>query len=77
MLDIEGLTAPVSATAAEGLTTSPDVFVEFTKPEVAKSHVLSALRSGAHVVVGTSGLSEGDYEEIDEIAHEILRYDVR
>ena len=73
VLDIAGLTAPVSATAAEGLTTSPDVFVEFTKPEVAKSHVLSALRSGAHVVVGTSGLSEGDYEEIDEVAKEVKR----
>ncbi len=73
VLDIAGLTAPVSATAAEGLTTNPDVFVEFTKPEVAKSHVLSALRSGAHVVVGTSGLSEGDYEEIDEVAQEVKR----
>jgi 4-hydroxy-tetrahydrodipicolinate reductase len=55
------------------LKTSPDVFVEYTKPDVAKSHILAALKSGAHVVVGTSGLSNEDYEEIDTIAIEANR----
>ena len=55
-IDIKGLTTPVFATATEALKTKPDVFVEYTKPDVAKFHILSALRSGAHVVVGTSGL---------------------
>ena len=40
------------------------------KPDVAKQNVLAALRSGAHVVVGTSGLSETDYAEIDVVARE-------
>lgn len=73
VLDIQGLTTPVFAIASEALKTRPDVFVEYTKPEVAKSHILSALRSGAHVVVGTSGLGEEDYQEIDELAQEVQR----
>ena len=73
VLAIKGLTTPVFGTAAEGLTTEPDVFVEYTKPQIAKINVLSALRSGAHVVIGTSGLSEGDYQEIDKAAQEVQR----
>lgn len=73
VLDIAGLTTPVFATAAEALPCGPDVFVEFTKPDVARSHVLSALRSGAHVVVGTSGLTDDDYLGIDEVAQERRR----
>ncbi|MFZ0611334.1 MAG: 4-hydroxy-tetrahydrodipicolinate reductase [Desulfobacterales bacterium] len=73
VLDIKGLEAPIFATATEGLATGPDVFVEYTKPEIAKFNVLSALRSGAHVVIGTSGLSEKDYQEIDKVAQEVQR----
>ncbi|MCK6624431.1 MAG: 4-hydroxy-tetrahydrodipicolinate reductase [Anaerolineae bacterium] len=72
-IDIKGLTTPVFATAEEALKTHPDVFVEYTKPDVAKAHALSALRSGAHVVVGTSGLSSDDYQEIDKVAQEVKR----
>ena len=72
-LGIQGLSTPVFATAPEALVSRPDVFVEYTKLDVAKFHILSALRSGAHVVVGTSGLSEDDYKEIDEVAQEIKR----
>jgi 4-hydroxy-tetrahydrodipicolinate reductase len=72
-INIEGLSTPVFATTAEGLKTKPDVFVEYTKPDVAKLHILSALRNGAHVVVGTSGLSEDDYREIDDVAREFKR----
>lgn len=72
-LNIKGFTAPIFATAEEALKTRPDVFVEYTKPDVAKSHIVSALRSGAHVVVGTSGLSVNDYREIDDVAQELKR----
>ena len=72
-LDIKGLTTPVFGTATEGLKTGPDVFVEYTKPEIAKSNILAALKSGAHTVVGTSGLTEDDYQEIDEVAQELQR----
>lgn len=58
------LDCPIYGTAPEALTHPCDVFFEFTKPVVAKANVLSALQSGAHVVIGTSGLSDADYAEI-------------
>jgi 4-hydroxy-tetrahydrodipicolinate reductase len=73
VIGIEGLTTPIFATVPEALQAGPNVFVEYTKPEVAKSSIVSALKSGAHVVVGTSGLSHEDYDEIDRIANEIRR----
>ncbi|HEX7974321.1 MAG TPA: 4-hydroxy-tetrahydrodipicolinate reductase [Anaerolineales bacterium] len=73
VLGVQGLATPVFRTASEALITLPDVFVEYTKPDVAKSHILSALKSGAHVVVGTSGLTDADYQEIDEVAQEAGR----
>ena len=72
-LGIAGLAAPVFATAAQALHTQPDVFVEYTKPDVAKANVLSALRGGAHVVIATSGLTEADYQEIDAAAQQVKR----
>lgn len=73
VLGIAGLETPVYAAAAEALDTRPDVFVEFTKPDVAKSNILAALRAGAHIVVGTSGLSGEDYEAIEQAAREAQR----
>jgi 4-hydroxy-tetrahydrodipicolinate reductase len=72
-LGVEGLTTPIFGRVEDALQTHPDVFVEYTKPDAAKAHVLSALRSGAHVVVGTSGLSTEDYAEIDQVAKEVNR----
>ena len=73
VLGIEGLDTPIFGTAIDALGSQPDVFVEYTKPDVAKINIISALKGGAHVVVGTSGLSEGDYREIDEVANEVQR----
>ena len=67
------LTCPVYATAPEALSHPCDVFFEFTKPDVAKIHVLSALEHGAHVVVGTSGLTDEDYTEIASAADNAQR----
>lgn len=73
VLGIDELATPIFASSAEALTTGPDVFVEYTKPDVAKSNIMAALRGGAHVVIGTSGLGETDYEEIDNVAREVQR----
>jgi 4-hydroxy-tetrahydrodipicolinate reductase len=73
VIDMDGITAPIFGTAEEALTTRPHVLVEYTKPDVAKHNVLSALKSGAHVVIGTSGLTNEDYEEIDTVAKEVDR----
>jgi 4-hydroxy-tetrahydrodipicolinate reductase len=69
----EELTTPIFVSADEALKTRPDVFVEYTKSDAAKGHILSALKNGAHVVVGTSGLTNEDYEEIDGVAKEANR----
>jgi 4-hydroxy-tetrahydrodipicolinate reductase len=67
-LEIPGLDAPLYSSADEALSTACDVLVEYTKPEVAKSNVGAALRRGVHVVIGTSGLSDEDLEDLGELA---------
>ena len=64
------VSVPIFATAAEALAHGCDVFVEYTKPDIAKASILAALAAGAHVVVGTSGLTDYDYGEIDRAARE-------
>jgi 4-hydroxy-tetrahydrodipicolinate reductase len=73
VLSMPGMDTPIFGTASEALETRLDVFVEYTKPGAAKPNVLAALRAGAHVVVGTSGLSEDEYREIDEVARQVKR----
>ena len=68
VLGDERLDAPVYATAAEALSGPVDVFMEYTKPDSARANILTALERGAHVVVGTSGLTDEDYARIDEAA---------
>lgn len=68
VLGESGLTAVIRATAEEALATPCDVFVEYTAPEVARANILAALARGAHVVVGTSGLTAADYAEIEAAA---------
>ena len=58
------LTCPVYAAGQEALAHPCDVFVEYTKPDVAKANILLALERQAHVVVGTSGLTDADYTDI-------------
>ena len=62
------LTCTIHASAAGALATPCDVLVEYTKPDSAKTNILSALEHGAHVVVGTSGLTENDFADIDIVA---------
>lgn len=58
----------VNSTLAEALMNRPDVVVEYTNPLSVKENVFSALEAGIPVVVGTSGLTKEDYEEIDALA---------
>jgi 4-hydroxy-tetrahydrodipicolinate reductase len=70
VLDEARLDCPVYGSAQEALAQPCEVFFEFSKPEVAKSNVLAALRQGANAVIGTSGLSEADFAEIAAAAEE-------
>ena len=60
----------IVGTVAEALEARPDVLIEYTTPSTAVEHALAALRQGVHVVVGTSGLDETDYEAMDAAARE-------
>ena len=65
--------APVFATAAEAMAVPCDVFVEYTTASAARANILVALQHGAHVVVGSSGLTDDDFVEIDAVARERQR----
>ena len=58
------LRAPIYATAQEALAQPCDVFFEYTHPAAAKANCLAALQQGAHVVIGTSGLTDADYADL-------------
>ena len=48
--------------------TDCDILVEYTDPSIAKDNVLHALEHNINVVIGTSGLTKADYQEIEEVA---------
>ena len=73
VLDEPALTASIHANVDAALTQPCDVFVDYTSPASAKANILAALEHGAHVVVGTSGLSDEDYAQIDAVARERQR----
>ena len=47
-----------------------DVLVDYTHAEAVRDNVHAALERGVGVVVGSSGLSAGEYSRIDELARE-------
>jgi 4-hydroxy-tetrahydrodipicolinate reductase len=59
---------PIFGTIEDAQTVPCDVLVEYTSPEIAKHNIISALQKRVNVVVGTSGLSDGDYNEIKQVA---------
>jgi 4-hydroxy-tetrahydrodipicolinate reductase len=61
----------ISGTVQEALQAPTDVLIDYTRPDAVKAHTLAALASGVRVVVGTSGLTAADYDEIDGAAREL------
>ena len=45
-----------------------NVLVDYTSASAVKANVWAAVRAGVHVVVGSSGLTADDYEELDRLA---------
>ncbi len=64
ILNVKGLSLMIKSSVRDALEVPTDVLVDFTSPESVKSNVLTAIRNGVGVVVGTSGLSDEDYDEI-------------
>lgn len=58
----------ISGSVAEALGTPTDVLVDYTKADAVKANVLTAIGRGVHVVVGSSGLTDEDFVEIDRAA---------
>jgi len=65
---LDGVT--IAATVAEALESPPDVLVDYTKADVVKDIVMTAIERGVHVVIGSSGLTDEDFDEIDRAARE-------
>lgn len=55
----------IQRTVAEALATPCDVLIDYTSPEAVRGNVLEALSRGVAAVIGTSGLTEEDFAEID------------
>jgi 4-hydroxy-tetrahydrodipicolinate reductase len=60
----------ITGSVAEALETRTDVLVDFTKADVVNANVLTAIGKGVHVVIGSSGLTDDDYAQINQAALE-------
>jgi 4-hydroxy-tetrahydrodipicolinate reductase len=61
--------APAYASVGEALD-GVDVMIDYTSHDVAKANALEAIGRGVAVVIGTSGLTAADFEEIGAAARE-------
>jgi 4-hydroxy-tetrahydrodipicolinate reductase len=68
VLDGSNLDVIISGSVAEALETSTNVLVDYTSADAVKANVLTAIRKGVHVVIGSSGLTDEDFLEIDQAA---------
>lgn len=66
--DAVGVT--VVGSVAEALAAPCDVLIDYTHPDVIMDNVMVAFERGVHVVIGTSGLTAGDFQRIDASARE-------
>lgn len=61
----------IFASVAEALDAAPaDVLIDYTKPNIVKQNLLTAIGRSLHGVVGTSGLTDADYSELDALARQ-------
>lgn len=68
VLDLEKNDVIITDSVTKQSLADANVLVEFTKPGVAMAHIMTALDAGLHVVVGTSGLTDAQYDTIHEKA---------
>jgi len=71
--EVTGSTSPglVYATVSEALASAPvDVLVDYTSATAVKDHAWTAVQARVHVVIGSSGLTSGDYAELDRLARD-------
>jgi 4-hydroxy-tetrahydrodipicolinate reductase len=68
-LDVSG---SVYASVSEALAGSGvvDALVDYTSASAVRDNVWTAVEAGVHVVVGSSGLTANEYEELDRLARD-------
>ena len=65
----EALGVPVHASVGEALD-GIDVLIDYTSATAVKANTLAAIEGGVAVVIGSSGLTASDFEQIDAAARE-------
>jgi 4-hydroxy-tetrahydrodipicolinate reductase len=71
VIGAQAATGSVYASVSEALHAAPvDVLVDFTSASVVRSNVWTAIRGGVHVVIGSSGLTAADYQDLDRMARD-------
>jgi 4-hydroxy-tetrahydrodipicolinate reductase len=71
--EVTGLdnTGWVYATVGEAVSAAPvDVLVDYTSAAAVRGNVWAAVEAGVHAVIGSSGLTEADYQELDALARD-------
>jgi 4-hydroxy-tetrahydrodipicolinate reductase len=61
----------ISGSVREALATPSDVFVDYTSAASVRENVLAAIGAGLHVVIGSSGLTQDEFAEIDALARSV------
>ena len=66
----DGLSLPVLIDLGQALAAGPDVMIDFTNPQSVYTNTQTALVQGINCVVGTTGLSESQMTQLDELARQ-------
>jgi 4-hydroxy-tetrahydrodipicolinate reductase len=68
LVGLEPLSIPIQGELREGLSScKPQVMVDFTTPATVMNNIRIALSSGVHIVVGTTGLTLENLQDITEL----------
>ena len=70
VLGLQAAGIAIARGVEDALQLPTDVLIDYTRPDAVKAHTLIALERGVRVVIGASGLTNADYEEIDRAARE-------
>jgi 4-hydroxy-tetrahydrodipicolinate reductase len=70
VLGASNLDLIIDGSVAEALRAPTDVLVDYTNADVVKANVMTAIGKGVHVVIGSSGLTDEDFIEINQAALE-------
>lgn len=70
VLNLPNVDVVISGSVEEALNARPDVFIDYTHPSVIREHCLLALKAKIPTVVGTSGLTKEQLDELGALAAE-------